>query len=232
MNVGATVHEPAGSIPEITSIVHDLRNPLSTLHGGAELLISSRLSGSQVHRVARNMYGATVRMTELLDEFFSRHGRADSRESFDLRGLVTNAVDRIALMAESQSVRLIQDVPENLTIGADGKRMQRVLVNLLVNALEVLPDGGTIRISATAMGESILIQVRDTGPGISPEIRGRLFQPFVTAGKPNGIGLGLAWSRQTVIEHGGDMWAEPDSPGACFAFRLPRATPQGSTISC
>jgi signal transduction histidine kinase len=180
------------------------------------------------------MYGATIRMKELLDEFFSRYRGADSKESFGLRDLVANAVDRIALIAESQSVRVIQDVPENLTIGADRQRMRGVFVNLLVNALEVLPHGGTVRISAMATGESILIQVRDTGPGICPKIRDRLFQPFVTAGKPNGLGLGLAWSRQTVIDHGGEMWAEPDSnrSGACFAVRLPRAKPQTCPVSC
>ena len=62
-----TLNEPAPVLPEITSIVHDLRNPLSTIHGSAEILISSRLTEPQVHRIARNMYGASIRMKELLD---------------------------------------------------------------------------------------------------------------------------------------------------------------------
>ena len=104
--------------------------------------------------------------------------------------------------------------------------MHRVLVNLFVNALEVMPNGGTIHISAVSHRRSILIRVRDTGPGIAPEIRGRLFQPFATAGKATGIGLGLAFSRQAVIDHGGEMWVESSSRGTCFSIRLPRRIAQ------
>jgi signal transduction histidine kinase len=69
-----------------------------------------------------------------------------------------------------------------------------------------------------------MVQVTDNGPGISPEIRSRLFQPFVSAGKRNGLGLGLALSRQTVLDHGGDMWVESEpGHGATFCFRLPGA---------
>jgi signal transduction histidine kinase len=112
-------------------------------------------------------------------------------------------------------------VPLKLAISLDPQRMQRVLVNLLVNALDVMPDGGTIRISAVPMRDFVLIQVCDTGPGIAPEIRERLFQPFATAGKPGGLGLGLAFSRQAVLDQGGQIWAESSSQGATFAIRLP-----------
>ncbi len=71
---------------------------------------------------------------------------------------------------------------------------------------------------------SVLVEVRDNGPGIAPEIRGQLFQPFVSAGKRNGLGLGLALTRQTVLDHGGDMWVESEpGHGARFCFRLPCA---------
>ncbi|MBZ5583050.1 MAG: HAMP domain-containing histidine kinase [Acidobacteriia bacterium] len=178
-----TFNEPARVLPDITSIVHDLRNPLSTIHGSAEVLISSRLSEPQVHRIARNMYGASVRMKEMLDEVLTRfRGTERGVEPSDLRELVTSAVDKIALAAEAQSVQIVQDVPEHLVIPLDRQRIQRVLVNLLVNALDVMPDGGTA----------------------------------------SGLGLGLAFSRQAVIDHGGRMWLESSGAGACFAFCLPR----------
>ena len=222
MNVRAINNEQAGSIHEITSIVHDLRNPLSTIHGSAEILFGSRLSEPQVQRVARNLYGASVRMKELLDEFLNRYkGTEGGVESSDLRELVAGAVDKIGLLAESQSVQIVQNVPENLVIALDRRRIQRVLINLFVNALDVMPDGGTIRISALRQRHSVLIKVRDTGPGIDPEIRDGLFQPFATAGKVNGLGLGLAFSRQAVVDHGGEIWAESPPHGACFAVRLP-----------
>jgi two-component system sensor kinase FixL len=79
------------------------------------------------------------------------------------------------------------------------------------------------------------VEVRDTGPGIAPEIRDNLFEPFVSAGKKSGLGLGLALARQTVLDHGGDMWAESEpGGGACFRLRLPvtqvgRAAPEHQT---
>src|SRR5436309_930668 len=110
MNPRITVAEPAGAIPEITSLVHDLRNPLSAIHSSAEVLISSRLSEPQVQRIARNLYGASVRMKELLDEVLTRYSGTDRGvESSDVRELVTSAVDKIALVAEAQSVQIVQN---------------------------------------------------------------------------------------------------------------------------
>ena len=136
-----TLSEPTRLLPEITSIVHDLRNPLSTIHGGAELLISSRLSESNVRKIVRNMYGASIRMKELLDEVLTRFSGTDTGMALtDLRELVTSAVDEIAPVAEAQAVQILQEVPGDLVVLLDRQRIQRVLVNLLVNALDVMPD--------------------------------------------------------------------------------------------
>jgi two-component system sensor kinase FixL len=102
--------------------------------------------------------------------------------------------------------------------------MERAFANLIGNALEAMPSGGEVRIGADMEDGSVVVHVEDNGPGIAPEIRSQLFQPFVSAGKRNGLGLGLALSRQTVLEHGGDMWVESErGRGARFAFRLPGA---------
>jgi signal transduction histidine kinase len=233
MSGPAVAFEKATSHSAFSSIVHDLRNPLSAIHGGAELLVRSRLSQPQIDRIARHIYGASVRIRELLDEFLDRSRNAGTvADSSDIRELVRCAVTKIAVSAEFQSVQIVQAVPEDLTVLMDGHRIQRVLVNLLVNALEAMPNGGTIYLSAVADSRSVIVRIRDTGPGIAPEIQDRLFQPFASAGKANGMGLGLALSRQTVIEHGGDMWAEPSNRGACFAFSLPRSIPKSPVFSC
>ena len=227
MNTINSASPQASCVPEVASIVHDLRNPLTAIHGGAELLAGSRLSQPQIHRIARNMYGASLRMKELLDELLNRWASREREAEFcDLRDLITSAVDKIAVIAESQSVRIVQNFPECLVIAVEYSRIQSVVVNLLVNALEAMPTGGTIDISAVFDEYSVVVHVCDSGPGIAPEIRQRLFQPFASAGKVNGLGLGLALSRQAVIDHGGEMWAEPSHQGACFAFLLPRAIPQ------
>jgi signal transduction histidine kinase len=221
--ISATIDsQPVGRLSTVASIAHDLRNPLATIHCGAEMLFRSILSQAEVHCIARNMYSASVRMRELLEEFLDQN-RSAAREAelCDLRELVAGAVDKIAVNAESQAVRIVRAVPEGLLLVLDRQRIRRVLVNLLVNALEAMPHGGTIQISAVAERRSVVIRVRDSGPGIAPEIRDRLFQPFATAGKANGIGLGLALSRQAVLDAGGEMWAEPSPQGACFAVSLP-----------
>jgi signal transduction histidine kinase len=87
-----------------------------------------------------------------------------------------------------------------------------------------MPDGGEVQISASLEKGFVLIEVEDNGPGIAPEIRSKLFQPFVSAGKRNGLGLGLALSRQAVLDHGGEMWVNSEAGhGAKFSFRLPVA---------
>lgn len=205
------------------SIVHDLRNPLAAIHGGAEMLNGSQLPEQQVRRLARNMYNASVRIQELLQDYVDLCRTRESQpHPSNLRSLVAHAVDRIAAVAEAQSVVVVQDVPADLVVTLDRRRIGSVLANLLANALEAMPTGGSIHISTIAAEGSVVIRVVDTGPGIAPEIRDRLFQPFVTARKPNGWGLGLAQARQAVIDHGGDMWLEsPTGRGACFAFSLP-----------
>ena len=205
------------------SIIHDLRNPLAAIQGSAEVLFRSGLSQPQIDRIARNIYSASVRMRELLEEFLDR-GRAATRqfELCDIRELVCRAVDEISVSAEFQQVEIAHDVPAGLAVSLDRRRMHRVLLNLLLNAMEAMPAGGRIDISAVAGRRAVLIQVRDTGPGIDPAILGQLFEPFATVGKPHGIGLGLATARQVLADHGGGIWAESSARGACFVASLPR----------
>ena len=113
------------------------------------------------------------------------------------------------------------DVPEDLELPLERARIERVFLNLIDNALGMMPKGGQLRIAARAEGSSVVVRVQDTGPGIPPQIRARLFQPFVTAGKKNGVGLGLAFSHQTVLDHGGKLWADETQEGACFLIQLP-----------
>jgi signal transduction histidine kinase len=134
------------------------------------------------------------------------------------------ACDSLAGAADTQAVAITISIPPEIELPLDRSRMERAFVNLVGNSLEAMPEGGQVRISASFENGSALIQVEDTGPGIAPEIRANLFQPFVTAGKRNGLGLGLALTRQTVVEHGGDMWVQSEpGRGARFFLRLPGA---------
>jgi len=204
-----------------SSIVHDLRNPLAAIYGGAEMMVDSDLPPSQVKRLARNIYSASRRIQELLQDLVNvSRGKPKAVEVCRLRDVINAAWDALAPEAETQSVRVSLDVPEDVELPMERSRMERVFVNLFSNSLDAMPDGGRIDIVARRDKSAVLVDVADTGPGISREVRASLFQPF-HSGKRNGLGLGLALSRQTVLDHGGDMWAEGNgSGGARFCLRL------------
>jgi signal transduction histidine kinase len=205
------------------SIVHDLRNPLATIHSGAEILNDPQLPERQVRRVAGNIHSASVRIQSLLQDYVELcRTKGTQRHPVNLRSLVADAVNAARPVAAAQSVVVEQHVRADLVVTLDYSRIRSVLANLLANALEAMPAGGSIQINTAVTETSVVIRVLDTGPGIAPEIRDRLFQPFVTARKPGGWGLGLVQARQAVIDHGGDMWLEPPAGrGACFGFSLP-----------
>jgi signal transduction histidine kinase len=207
------------------SIVHDLRNPLAAIYGGAEMLVDADLPPGHVKRLAGNIYRASRRIQELLQDLLNvSHGARRAPELCRLREVASAACDSLASAAEAQGVRIAQEIPPEIELPLERSRMERAFVNLIGNALEAMPQGGEVRLAARVDATFAVVEVQDTGPGIAPEIRAKLFQPFVTAGKRNGLGLGLALSRQTVLEHGGDMWVESTAgPGARFVFRLPLA---------
>jgi signal transduction histidine kinase len=205
------------------SIVHDLRNPLAAIYGGAEMLVDSDLPPGHVKRLAGNIYRASRRIQELLQDLLNvSQGTRSAPEMCRLREVASAACDALSGAAEAQGVAVRLEIASEIELPLERSRMERAFVNLIGNALEAMPEGGEVNISAAAEPRWVLVEVRDTGPGIAPEIRGQLFQPFVSAGKRNGLGLGLALTRQTVMDHGGDLWLESGpGQGARFRFRLP-----------
>jgi len=208
-----------------SSIVHDLRNPLAAVYGGAEMLVDAELAPPQVKRLAANIYRASRRIQELLQDLLNvSRGSARGAEVCKLREVAAAGCESLLPSAEAQHVEVEIRIPDDIELPLERNRMERVFSNLVGNALEMMPEGGQIRISAAAQNGFVVADVRDTGPGIAPEIRDSLFEPFVSAGKKNGLGLGLALARQTVLDHGGDMWVEYEpGHGACFRLRLPVA---------
>jgi len=185
----------------------------------------SKLTATQIHNAAR-------RMERLLSEIGqvarSEPGR---RSKCRIEDLVSAAMESQQEQVQFKNVTIDQSVEPGLTVECEQSRVERVLINLLANALEVLPDGGRISIQAARSGDVAQIDVVDNGQGVPVEIRKRLFQPFVTAGKKNGLGLGLALARQTMLDNEGDLQMVDSETGAHFRLRLPckaGAHPSGS----
>lgn len=210
-----------------SSIVHDLRNPLAAIYGGAEILVDTEPTPAQVRRLSANIYQASRRISAMLQDLVNvSRGKIEKTELCRLRDVVIGGVEPLQPTAVSQHVEIAIEVPEEIQLPLETARIERVFSNLVGNALEVMPDGGSIRIAARVEEGRVLVEVEDTGPGISPEIRSQLFQPFASFGKKGGLGLGLALSRQAVLEHGGDLWADPrPGRGARFFLAFPKAGP-------
>ncbi len=207
------------------SIVHDLRNPLAAIYGGAEMLVDADLPPAHVKRLAGNLYRASRRMQELLQDLLNvSRGKESAPEMCRLREVASAACEHLAAAADQQGVTLALEIPAEIEVPLERSRVERVFANLIGNALEAMSGGGEVRITAEVQEGAVLVHVEDTGPGIAQEIRAQLFQPFVSAGKRNGLGLGLALARQTILDHSGDMWVESaPGRGARFSFRLPGA---------
>ena len=206
------------------SIVHDLRNPLAAIYGGAEMLVDSELSSEQQRRLAANIYASSRRIQELLQELLDV-SKAQTRplETCRLIDIVAAARDALARSAQTNLVSIQTQVPETIEVFVSRDRLERVFINLLDNAIAVMPEGGEVRIIGQVESGSAVVAVEDNGPGIPAEAWPTLFRPFASFRKKNGLGLGLALSRQTVLESGGDLWAEKSQIGARFLMRLPIA---------
>ncbi len=210
-----------------TSLVHDLRNPLAAIYGGAEMLVDGNMPADQTHRIATTIYRASQRVQELLRDLLNvSRGERREPEPCRLREVIEVAAEPVAAANSEITIEIAVD-PE-LEVLVHRTRVERVFTNLLSNAVEAMPDGGQIFITQRLGVESAEVFVRDTGPGIPPEIRTKLLRPFVT-GKRSGLGLGLALSRQTMTDLGGDLFfVDDDKPGACFCVRFPLVTAEAA----
>lgn len=206
-----------------TFVVHDLRNPLASLYAGAEMLVDNDLPPQQIKRLARNMYQASRGMMEILGDLRSAaRNKSQAAESCLVSDLVLTAWNGLEQRAEAEGVRFEANIPADLQLKVDRPPMERVFHNLLENAIEAMHSGGKIFVSAQRADGAVMLHVEDTGPGIDPELRPILFQPFATKGRTEGLGLGLALSKQTVVANGGDLWADFSGlQGSHFVLRFP-----------
>jgi signal transduction histidine kinase len=223
-----------------SAIVHDLRNPLSAILSlSRSALEDARAAGGPPELTAdlAAVVMSSQRLRAMLEELlaFARQGGATPRdEEVDVPALVAESLAPHEAALRSAGVALVLDVAgaQGARVLADREALRRVLENLVRNAAEAIglrpgppPAGaggprGTVRVAAAAAEAEVAIRVEDDGCGIPEAVRATLFQPFATAGKPHGTGLGLMLARQVARNHGGDLTAEPPPPGGGAAFRL------------
>ncbi len=217
-------HERLTAVARLSgSLVHDLRNPLAAIYAGSEMLIDSSAPASSTQRLATNIHRASAQIQQMLNELLevSRGGRGEF-ETCAVNDLVCDAWEYVSTRAERAGVTFNTAFDADLQVTVQRIRMQRVFMNLFANSIEAMPEGGAIRVSACQVNGSVIVNVEDSGCGISPEVREKLFEPFGTGTKKNGMGLGLALARQTVKDNGGELWPDDSMVGgARFCLRLP-----------
>ena len=205
-----------------TSIVHDLRNPLASIYGGAEMLVDTDLSPEQVRRLAANIYRSSRQVQDLFQELADvTEGRGHAREICRLNEVIAAACQPLAASAEAQRVDVEIDVPEEVELPLDRSPMERVFQNLIANAVEAMPEGGSVSIRAERQGRRSRGQRGRHGTGHSRADRDPALSALRHRREEERHGTGLALSRKTVLSHGGDLWTEEKNGGASFVMRLP-----------
>ena len=215
---------------------HDLRSPLTGILGFAEILRDEAPPASEQEQFAEAISRDAQRMVSLIDDILvtsaiQSHSYTLERAPFDLGALVQEATSRLAARADAKQQRLTLALADDVVVDADRHRVHDVLDNLISNAIKYTPAQGDIAVRLEGDGGEARISVSDTGPGLSPEEQGQLFEPFQKLSpKPTGgessTGLGLSIVAQIIALHGGRVGVE-SAPGlgSTFWVTLPLSTP-------
>jgi signal transduction histidine kinase len=208
-----------------SSISHDLRHSLAAVMANAEFLCESDLSPGQREDLYAEITVAVKQMTDLIESLleFSRTRESLHPSHGDVREAVESAIKALKTHPEFQRVPIRLSWDGTTEGWFDFKKLERALLNLLLNACEVVPaESGQIDVGLRRNGESLEIRISDNGPGIAEAVRDKLFEPFVSYGKENGTGMGLTVVQKILQDHGGDVVVERTSPeGTTFRLNVP-----------
>jgi signal transduction histidine kinase len=228
-----------------SGIAHELGTPLNVVSGRASLIASRRVEGEDACKSAEVIMQQADRMTAIIKNLlaFARRGGV-RKTAVDLNRLVRETVSLLEPLAKKQGVELVATSGSPLVAPVNASEIQQVLTNLIINAVQAMPKGGTIKVQlshgpyehAAAHGLATepfaIIRVRDEGTGVAPDVLPHIFDPFFTTKDVGtGTGLGLSVSFGIVRDHGG--WIEANTKlgeGAEFVVYLPEGENESSDL--
>jgi signal transduction histidine kinase len=212
-------------------LAHEIRNPLNAMNMNLQMLeeelqMQPEFVGAEQFELLESTKSEVKRLANLVNNFLTYARPSQPRlESRDLNSIARDLVRLLEADFAQHGVRLIVDLEPLLPhVETDETQLRQAVINLLVNARQVLDNGGmvTLRTRAGSKGE-VVIEVEDNGPGVPPEVRDRIFEVFYSS-RGGGTGLGLPIARQIVERHGGKIEVDSfDGRGTTFRIRLPRA---------
>ena len=205
----------------IASIAHEIRNPLSSIKGLAKYFAERTPPGGESHQLAQVMAKEADRLNRVVSELLELVRPAHlNYQPVDINALIHHSLQLVSQDAQSRGIALqFTPRPELSTINADADRLNQVLLNLYLNAMQAIGRDGVIHVSASeADRRRMKIVVKDSGKGMSDEELQAIFTPYFTT-KADGTGLGLAVVQNIIEQHGGTIRAE-SQPGAGAIFTL------------
>lgn len=212
-------------------LAHEIGSPLQVLEGRAQMLVRQAEKPEETRRIAAILVSQAQRVGRIVSRLLGQvRARPDESQRVPLGPVVQEIVDFLAVVAGRHDVRLTTSIPRTLETPCSADRIQQILFNLISNAIQAMPEGGEVHVSATkregsAADDELLLQIADSGPGLPPEVCERLFAPFVTTrADAGGVGLGLAVVRRLVHEvHGEITYESTPENGTTFEIVLPFA---------
>ncbi len=208
-----------------SSIIHDFRTPMSTIN----LVVESLQQGKPTtperiqewYRIIRESVLRMVNMAQELLDFSRGEMRLDKTE-FSVDEFISLVEKSVKLNLERSKITLRVERQYTGPAIFDPDRLHRALVNIINNAQDAMPSGGTVQVTSLRMNSDVGFTISDNGTGIPPEIKEKIFDAFVTAGKKKGTGLGLAITKRIIDQHGGTIEVESEmGKGTTFRIRIP-----------
>ena len=208
-----------------SSIVHDLKNPLTIISIASDLacLDNATVESRKIaqSRIARQVERISSMVSDIL-EFTRPTGGSVSLMPTNYAHFIHQLHDEIEREILLKGVMIDSEPAPSVRIAANPQRLNRVFYNLMMNAVDAMPEGGHIRLAFECTDTEVITHIEDSGKGIAPQILPQLFEAFATYGKVRGTGLGLSITRRIVEEHGGHIQARNiPGGGARFTFSLP-----------
>ena len=208
------------------TVAHEIRNPLNAISMGLQRLkveFQPTDDREQYSRVTELMLGEVHRLNSIVEQFLSLARPLEIKpEALRVQDVLNELATLVEGEAQQSKVQIRVVAPPTLPLlKADREYLRQTLLNLILNGLQAMPEGGTLTLKANTSNGNFLISVTDTGTGIAPENRRRIFEPYFTT-KAKGSGLGLAIARRIIEAHGGTItvFSETDQ-GCCFQIALP-----------
>jgi len=206
------------------TVIHDLKNPLTTISGFAQLLRMRELPKAEVEKYADNITRQVEQFMAMTQEVlaYARGGVTADLQDVEVKPFLQECLMGFSFNLVQKKMKLTSSLEFEGTARLDPNRFPRVLENLVNNAIDAMGPGGVLHVRATRDEDQLLLEIKDTGTGIPEDIRDRIFEEFFTFGKHGGTGLGLAITHNIVEEHGGTIRVDStEGEGTCFGIRIP-----------